>query len=60
MPCEICNGECHLGCLIDSESSMICKACNASKEQIVIDVDNEDESNGKCHPRIQKVSPEGV
>ena len=34
MPCEICNGECHLSCLADTEGGMTCKACKSSQLQI--------------------------
>ena len=49
IPCEICNGECHLSCLLDSENGMVCNACNASHNQILVDGDSEDKTDDECH-----------
>ena len=43
MPCEICNGTCHLSCLEDTENGMVCNACGASQNQILINGDSEED-----------------
>ena len=36
MPCAICNGECHLSCLLDTENGMVCNACKTRSLLMVI------------------------